>query len=118
MTFLLQKTLSPKKRVRHALTTLFGIGSYRANQICDQIGIGEVYQVQQLSTSQIDQLTRILTNYYYTESELVRAISQDVQRLVAIGCYKGFRHVSGLPLRGQRTHTNARTARRRRSFVK
>lgn len=114
MAYILNTHLSPGLRVRRALSSFFGIGLYRSEQICDQLGLHHSLRVSHLSQAHIDQLTRILTKYYYTGSELQRAISKDVKRLVAIHCYRGFRHVQGLPVRGQRTHTNSRTVRKKR----
>ena len=112
MAYILHNHLPPTMRIRHALTKIFGICAYRSDQICDQLGFQRSLRVHMLSPSQVDQLTRILTQYYYTGSELQRAIIHDIQRLISIGCYRGFRHVQRLPVRGQRTHTNSRTSRR------
>lgn len=112
MAYIVHTYLAPTLRVRKALTSLFGIGTFRAHQICDQLGFRETKRIGDLSSSHIAVLTRILTHSYFTESELRRAIGEDVKRLISIASYRGFRHVQRLPLRGQRTRTNSRSARR------
>lgn len=112
MAYIVQTYLAPKLQVRKALTTFFGVGRFRALQVCDQLGFRATRRVEELTPSQLAVLTRILTHTYFTESELRRAISDDVKRLIRIASYRGFRHVQRLPLRGQRTRTNSRSARR------
>jgi len=113
MVYLLNKNFHSHEKVRKSLTKIFGVGPFVANQVCDQLGFHNKIMTKDLTPSQIDQMTRILTQYYYTGSELKRLYEQDLQRFIQIGCYKGFRCVEGLPLRGQRTHTNAKTCRKR-----
>jgi small subunit ribosomal protein S13 len=112
MAYLVHTYLKPTLPVRKALTHFFGIGEFRSNQICDNLGFKTKKIVGDLSPAHIQVLTRILTHTYFTESELSRAISADIKRLISIGSYRGFRHVQKLPLRGQRTRTNSRTARK------
>jgi small subunit ribosomal protein S13 len=112
MAYLVHTHLSPRLPVRKALTSFFGIGPFRAHMICDQLGFRTTKRVEEMSAAHIAVLTRILTHTYFTESELRRAIAEDVKRLVSIASYRGFRHVQRLPLRGQRTRTNSRSARR------
>nr|YP_001315132.1 ribosomal protein S13 [Chlorokybus atmophyticus]ABO15117.1 ribosomal protein S13 [Chlorokybus atmophyticus] len=113
MSYNLQIDFYSKKKIRIALRQLFGIGPSLSNQICDQLGFSENTTVDQLSKSQIDRLTRLVNQQYFTGPELRRLISQDIKRFIRIGCYRGFRHNDALPLRGQRTHSNARTCRKR-----
>ena len=113
MVYLLNTNLHPNEKIRKALTSLFGIGFFLSNQICDQLGFRPNLLTQELKNSQIDQITRILTQYYVTGSDLKRIRDQNIKRFIQIGCYKGFRCVEGLPMRGQRTHTNAKTSRKR-----
>jgi len=112
MSFFLSTRSMPTKKVRIALTSIFGIGFNKANQICDQLGLSNYYKVSQLTKTQVDQIMKIFNHKYLTESELLRIIQNDVKRLIQIGCYRGFRHNAALPLRGQRTHTNAKTSRK------
>jgi small subunit ribosomal protein S13 len=112
MSFILGTRYAPTKKIRIALTKIFGVGLKKANQICDKLGISETYKVNQLTKNQIDQIIKIFNQSYLIDSELLRIIQNDVKRLIHIGCYRGFRHNEGLPLRGQRTHTNAKTSRK------
>jgi small subunit ribosomal protein S13 len=116
MSFILGTRYAPTKKIRIALTKVFGIGASRANQICEKLGLSETYKVNQLTKNQIDQILKIFNQNYLIDSELLRIIQNDVKRLIHIGCYRGLRHNEGLPLRGQRTHTNAKTSRVRRAF--
>jgi len=117
MSFILGTRYVPTKKIRVALTQIFGIGSNKANQICDQLGLSDIYKVNQCSKTQIDQIIKLLSQNHLIDSELVRIIQSDMKRKIFIGCYKGLRHNQGLPLRGQRTHTNAKTS-RRNQFLK
>ena len=112
MIYILNRNLKDLQKIRIALQTIYGIGPFLSNQICDQLGFDEQLRVQDLTVFQIDQLIRIINQYYFTGSELNRVFLQDIKRLMDIGCYKGFRHTRGLPVRGQRTKTNARSAKR------
>jgi small subunit ribosomal protein S13 len=114
MSFILGTRYAPTKKIRIALTNIFGIGFNKANQICDQLGFSDAYKVNQLTKNQIDQIIKLFNKSYLIDSELLRIIQNDVKRLIHIGCYRGFRHTDGLPLRGQRTHTNAKTSRKNR----
>lgn len=112
MVFLFQKKLTPTNLVRKELKKIYGIHAFLANQICDQLGFHTNLQVKDLSVDQIDKLSRILQYYYLTETDLKKQVQMNLQRFIQIGCYKGFRVTQHLPLRGQRTHTNAKTAKR------
>ncbi len=116
MPFILGTRYAPTKKIRIALTNIFGIGFKKANQICDKLGISETYKVNQLTKNQIDQIIKIFNQSYLIDSELLRIIQNDIKRLIYIGCYRGFRHNEGLPVRGQRTHTNAKTSRRNKTL--
>ena len=112
MSFIFGARYAPTKKIRIAITKIFGIGLNKANQICDKLGLSDTYKVNQLTKNQIDQIIKMFNQSYLTDSELLRIIQNDVKRLIHIGCFRGFRHNEGLPLRGQRTHTNAKTSRR------
>lgn len=114
MVFFMQQNLRPHLKMRHALTHIYGIGFFVSNQLCDQMGFSRTMLVKQVSASQFDQLARVIGHYHMTGQELQRFISQDIARFVRISCYKGFRFTQGLPVRGQRTHTNARSARKKK----
>ena len=113
MIYILNNNLKDSQKIRSALQNIFGIGSFLSNQICDQLGLSQRSRVQNLTSLQIDQLIRIVNQYYYTGSELKRIISQDIKALTQIGCYRGFRHALSLPVRGQRTKTNSRSTRKK-----
>jgi small subunit ribosomal protein S13 len=115
MVYILNKNLKDSQKIRIALQDIYGIGQFLSNQICDQLGFSESTRVDNLTSFQKDQLVRIINQYYFTGSELRRIILQDTKRLIDIGCYRGFRHALYLPVRGQRTKTNARS---RRSMAK
>jgi small subunit ribosomal protein S13 len=109
--YLLNYNFLRTQKIRKGLVHIYGIGDCFANQICDQLGFYENMRFQDLTGSQREQLVRVITQYYFTGSELKRLLTQDIQRLNQIGCYAGFRHALHLPVRGQRTKTNARTVR-------
>ena len=95
--------LPREKRVEIGLTYIFGIGRTTATKICAETGVDPATRVKDLTE---DEVTKIRD---YTEGDLRRETRQNVARLMEIGCYRGLRHRKGLPVRGQRTHTNART---------
>lgn len=90
------------------LTAIFGVGRPRAKQICDATGVEESKKVKDLDDSELEKL-RIEIGKFITEGDLRREVSMSIKRLMDLGCYRGLRHRRGLPVRGQRTRTNART---------
>ncbi|BDD77345.1 ribosomal protein S13 (mitochondrion) [Marchantia polymorpha subsp. ruderalis] len=114
MSYILGTNLNSNKQVKIALTRIFGIGPKKAIQVCDQLGLSDTIKVNKLTKYQFDQILKIISQNYLVDSELKRVIQRDIKRLISIGCYRGFRHNAGLPLRGQRTHTNAKTCRKLR----
>ena len=101
--------LPRNKRIEISLTYIFGIGRTSAKQICDKAGIDQATKTERLSDGEVVRLREIIENDYRVEGDLRRTISQNIKMLMDIGCYRGLRHRRGLPVRGQRTHTNART---------
>jgi len=97
------------KRVEIALTYIHGIGHTKAKEICDKIGLPTERRVNELTDSEIIQIRESIDNDYTVEGDLRREISMNIKRLMDLKTYRGLRHRSGLPVRGQRTHTNART---------
>ena len=97
------------KRVEVALTYIFGIGSSTSNEILGKTGISPDIRVRDLSEAQVAQLRGAIEQDYKVEGSLRGEISMNIKRLMDIGCYRGLRHRRGLPARGQRTRTNART---------
>ena len=99
-----------EKRFVIALTYIYGIGSTTANKICQKLKIDLTLRTHQVSEDKLAQVRTLLEKEYSVlEGDLRRKVSSDIKRLMDIGCYRGIRHVKKLPVRGQRTHTNART---------
>jgi small subunit ribosomal protein S13 len=97
------------KRVAVALTYIHGIGDSFAEQICAKVNIPAERRVSQLTESEISQIREVIDHDYVVEGDLRRDTAMNIKRLMDLGCYRGLRHRRGLPVRGQRTHTNART---------
>ena len=96
------------KRVTIALRYIHGIGPAMATEICDKVGIPAEKRVSQLTDAEILQIREAIDGGYTVEGDLRREVAVNVKRLMDLGCYRGLRHRRGLPVRGQRTHTNAR----------
>ncbi len=97
------------KRVLIALTYIHGIGRAKAQQIVDKIGISVEKRVNQLSDDEVLKIRELIDREFHVEGDLRREVAMNIKRLMDLGCYRGLRHRRGLPVRGQRTHTNART---------
>ncbi len=97
------------KRVAISLRYIYGIGPVKAQQICTNLGIPDERRVNQLSDDEILRLRELIDRDYRVEGDLRRETAMNIKRLMDLGCYRGLRHRKGLPVRGQRTHTNART---------
>ncbi|MEM1396497.1 MAG: 30S ribosomal protein S13 [Pseudomonadota bacterium] len=97
------------KRVEIALRYIHGIGSTKATEICEKVGIPRERRVNELSDAEVLQIREAIDAGYLVEGDLRREVAVNVKRLMDMGCYRGLRHRRGLPVRGQRTHTNART---------
>jgi small subunit ribosomal protein S13 len=98
-----------EKRLEISLTYIFGIGRTTARQICEATGIDPNTRVRDLTDEEVSRIRAYIDNGLKVEGDLRREVSQDIKRKMEIGCYQGLRHRKGLPVRGQRTHTNART---------
>lgn len=98
-----------QKRVEIGLTYIFGIGRTKAVEICHKLGIAEHRRVHQLSDEEVLRIREVIDRDYRVEGDLRREVAMNIKRLMDLGCYKGLRHRKGLPVHGQRTHTNART---------
>ncbi len=97
------------KRLVVALTYIFGIGKKFSNDICSSIDIDKNKRVNDLTEDEIIKIREFIDKNYVVEGDLRRTVSTNIKRLTDLGCYKGLRHRNKLPVRGQRTHTNART---------
>jgi len=102
-------TIPTQKRVVIALQYIHGIGPNFAQKICATVGIPAERRVSQLTDAEVLQIREAIDREYIVEGDLRREVSQNIKRLMDLGCYRGLRHRKGLPVRGQRTHTNART---------
>ena len=99
----------PNKPIAIALTYIYGIGRSRSSKILEKAKIDPNTRVKDLSATQVDSIRKIIQDEGNYEGDLRRDMSMAIKRLMEIGCYRGMRHRRGLPVRGQRTHTNART---------
>jgi small subunit ribosomal protein S13 len=101
--------LPTNKRIVIALQYIYGIGGSKAKEILDKVSMPESRRVSQLTDQEVLQLREVIDRDYVVEGDLRREVSMNIKRLMDLGCYRGLRHRRGLPVRGQRTHTNART---------
>ncbi len=97
------------KRVAISLAHIYGIGRVVAAGICRKVGIADHRRVNQLTDEEILRIREVIDREYKVEGDLRREVAMNIKRLMDLGCYRGLRHRRGLPVRGQRTHTNART---------
>ena len=97
------------KRVLISLRYIFGIGPQNAKEICGKLGIPDDRRVNQLTDDEVLRIREMIDRDYRVEGDLRREQAMNIKRLMDLGCYRGLRHRKGLPVRGQRTHTNART---------
>jgi small subunit ribosomal protein S13 len=101
--------LPTNKRVVIALQYIHGIGAAKAQEIMEKVSIPQARRVAQLTDQEVSQLREVIDRDYIVEGDLRREVAMNIKRLMDLGCYRGLRHRRGLPVRGQRTHTNART---------
>ncbi len=107
----------PNKHVDVALTYIYGIGVTSARKICETTGVDPMKRTNDLSPDEVNKLRTVIESDYKVEGRLRTEISLNIKRLMDIGCYRGIRHRRGLPVRGQRTKTNARTRKGKRKTV-
>jgi len=110
-------TLPDERRIDYALTLIYGIGWSNGKKILQQASVKAETRVKALTEEEIKKLTNIIDKNYKTEGDLREIINENIKRLKEIGCYKGTRHIKGLPVHGQRTKSNARTKRGKRKTV-
>lgn len=96
------------KHAEIALTAIYGIGRQTAKNICSEVGVLPTVKIKDLSEDQVESIRKVISGMT-VEGDLRREVSMNIKRLMDLGCYRGIRHRRGLPLRGQRTRTNART---------
>jgi small subunit ribosomal protein S13 len=109
--------LPRNKRIEIALTYIYGIGTPIAGRILKQTGVNAARRVHELTDDEVNRLRRVIENQYKVEGALRTEVSMNIKRLMDIGSYRGLRHRRGLPVRGQRTHTNARTLKGKRVAI-
>jgi small subunit ribosomal protein S13 len=101
--------LPANKRSEIGLTYIYGIGRSRANKILGEAGISVDKRIRELTEEEVNRIRNVIDQQGGVEGDLRKQVQMDIKRLMDIGCYRGLRHRRGLPVRGQRTHTNART---------
>ena len=101
--------LPRNKRLDIALQSIYGVGPVIADQVCRKTGIDHAKRSDSLTDQDVARIREVLETQYKVEGDLRRQVALDIKRLMDLGCYRGLRHRKGLPVRGQRTHTNART---------
>jgi small subunit ribosomal protein S13 len=101
--------LPTNKRVVIALQYIHGIGPTKAREIMEKVGLPDARRVSQLTDQEVLQIREMIDHDFIVEGDLRREVAMNIKRLMDLGCYRGLRHRRGLPVRGQRTHTNART---------
>ena len=106
-----------QKRVEIGLRYIHGIGATKARDICRKVGIAQNRRVHDLTDSEVIQIREAIDRDYVVEGDLRREVAMNIKRLMDLGCYRGLRHRRGLPVRGQRTHTNARTRKGRAKAI-
>jgi small subunit ribosomal protein S13 len=109
--------LPKRKRVEIALTYIYGIGRSNSQNILQMAGVDFDTKSDQLSEEEVTKIRKVINESCKVEGDLRREISMDIKRLMDMGCYRGLRHRKGLPARGQRTHTNARTRKGPRRII-
>ena len=109
--------LPREKRIEIGLTYVFGIGRSRANQILGELDIDYDTKVRDLTDAEVLRIRQFIDSNYKIEGDLRREVAQNIKRKIEISCYQGIRHRKGLPVRGQRTHTNARTRKGKRVAI-
>ena len=105
------------KRLEIGLTYIYGIGLTRAQKVCSDTGVDPDTRIRQLTDDEVTRIRRYIEGNFEVEGDLRREVQQNIKRKVEIGSYQGIRHRRGLPVRGQRTHTNARTRKGRRVAI-
>jgi len=106
--------LPNNKRLEIALTYIYGIGKYRALEICRNTNIDCKKKVGELTPEELNRIRKYIDEHYKVEGDLRREVLMNIRKLIDMGCYRGIRHVKGLPVRGQQTRTNAKTRKKRK----
>ncbi len=112
MVYFLNTNINQSKKTSVALCKVYGIGKTLSLKICNQLGLNENVKINQLNDAQIEKISQLISENFIFGTELKQKLHKQKIRLVRISSYRGFRHKQGLPCRGQRTHTNANSARK------
>jgi len=112
MLIIFGKKLDDTKKIRNALTTIFGIGFSNANRICNFLNIPQNVKTFELTETQKTQISTYIKQHFIVEANLQKKVHENVQTMIEINCVKGFRHRTKLPVRGQRTHSNGKTCKK------
>jgi small subunit ribosomal protein S13 len=109
--------LPKQKRLEFALPYIYGIGRVNAIKICEETKVDRMKKVEELSEAEVIRIREYIDRNYEVEGDLRRDVNANIKRLMDLGCYRGLRHRKSLPVRGQRTHTNARTRKGKRRMA-
>ena len=109
--------LPPNKKIEYGLTAIFGVGLQTAQKIVAEVGVDPNKKIKELSDEEVTKIRKLIEADYKVEGARRAEIAADIKRLIDIGCYRGLRHKAALPVRGQRTRTNARTKKGRKKTV-
>ena len=112
MIYIVNTNINAKKKIAKALSSIFGLGNHQSLQICNELGISSEKRLKQLTPLDLQDITQLITQNYDIGIDVRRFTKKNIQRLIKIGAYKGFRHAQSLPVRGQRTHGNSKTAKK------
>ena len=112
MATLFNKYLKEKSNVRKELTKIYGINNFLSNQICDYLGFSKLLKIKDLTQTEKNLITKLVLNNYSITEKLKQDVKNSITHLVSISSYRGIRHIKKLPLRGQRTHTNAKSCKK------
>ena len=115
MVLLLRQDLKPSNPLRRELTKVYGLNVFLTHQICDTLGFSSDLRVGDLTAAHKERLVRLVQHYYVIGPDLKHITDRDIQRFVKVNSFRGQRLRQGLPVRGQRSHTNARTSRKRKN---
>lgn len=112
MVYILNTNIKNNKKINVALRGIYGIGKTLSKKICNTLNLSEHIKFSQLNNTQVEKISQLINENFYFGSELKQILNKQTNRLIKISSYRGFRIKQGLPTRGQRTHTNAKTARK------
>ncbi len=116
MVYLFQTNIKDSKKINVGLRKIYGIGKTFSKKITEQLGMSHRVKISRLSNAQLQYITRVISNSFNIGSQVKQERNENIRRLIRISCYRGFRHVNRLPVRGQRTRDNAQTCRKLKHY--